>query len=76
MTHLREVAPERFPAPRIALVVGPEGGLSEREVQALLDSHPRAQLVSLGSSILRTETAGIVAPALVLYELGLLGGTC
>ena len=76
LTHLREVTPERFPAPRIALVVGPEGGLSEREVQALLDSHPRAQLVSLGSSILRTETAGIVAPALVLYELGLLGGAC
>lgn len=30
----------------------------------------KAALVSLGSSILRTETAGIVAPALVIYELG------
>ena len=27
------------------------------------------------STILRTETAGVVAPALTLYELGKLGGT-
>ena len=58
---------------RVAVVVGPEGGLSEREVEALLGCNPRASLVSLGSSILRTETAGIVAPALALYELGCLG---
>lgn len=54
----------------VAVVVGPEGGLSEKEVKCLMGSHPNATLVSLGSSILRTETAGIVAPALVIYELG------
>ena len=54
---------------RVGVVVGPEGGLTEREVDALLACNPRASLVSLGSSILRTETAGIVAPALVLHEL-------
>ena len=58
---------------RIAVVVGPEGGLSEEEVRILLASNPRARLVTLGSSILRTETAGIVAPALTLYELGGMG---
>ena len=58
---------------RIAVVVGPEGGLTEREVGFFLDANPRASLVSLGSSILRTETAGVVAPALTLYELGKLG---
>lgn len=58
---------------RVAVVVGPEGGLDEREADALLACNPRASLVSLGPSILRTETAGIVAPALVLYELGGLG---
>ena len=58
---------------RIAVVVGPEGGLSEEEVHALLASSPRARLVTLGPSILRTETAGIVAPALALYELGGMG---
>ena len=49
---------------------GPRRGLSRSEADALLACNPRASLVSLGSSILRTETAGIVAPALVLHELG------
>lgn len=54
---------------RVAVVVGPEGGLAQREVDAFLSANPRASMVTLGPSILRTETAGIVAPALVLYEL-------
>ena len=58
---------------RVAVVVGPEGGLTEAEVDALLACNPRSSLVTLGPSILRTETAGVVAPALVLYELGALG---
>ena len=58
---------------RVAVVVGPEGGLTAREVDALLACNPNAALVTLGPSILRTETAGIVAPALALYELGGLG---
>lgn len=57
---------------RVAIVVGPEGGLAPHEVEALLSCSKFASSVSLGSSILRTETAGIVAPALVLYELGAL----
>ena len=58
---------------RIAVVVGPEGGLAEEEVRCFLGCNARARLVTLGPSILRTETAGIVAPALVLYELGGMG---
>lgn len=54
---------------RIVVIVGPEGGLTSDEVNLVLSSHPRSYAVSLGPSILRTETAGIVAPALVLYEL-------
>lgn len=53
---------------RIALVVGPEGGLTAQEVNHFL-ALPFAHSISLGPSILRTETAGIVAPALALYEL-------
>ncbi len=60
--------------PRVAVVVGPEGGLTAQEVDALLAANDHASLVTLGSSILRTETAGVVGPALVLYELGQLGG--
>lgn len=57
---------------RIAVVVGPEGGLSAAEVEAFTAA-PCAWPVTLGSSILRTETAGVVAPALVIYECGGLG---
>lgn len=53
----------------VAVIIGPEGGLSSEEVHTLLSCCRNACTVSLGSSILRTETAGIVAPALVLYEL-------
>ena len=60
---------------RVAVVVGPEGGLSQDEVDVLLACNPRASLVSLGSSILRTETAGLIAPALAIYELGGLGAS-
>lgn len=66
------------PAPAevcVAVVVGPEGGLTQGEVDTFLARCEHASVVSLGSSILRTETAGIVAPALVLYELGGLGNT-
>lgn len=58
---------------RVAIVVGPEGGLARAEVDAFLACNENARLVSLGPSILRTETAGIVAPALVLHELGGMG---
>jgi 16S rRNA (uracil1498-N3)-methyltransferase len=60
------------PDPHIAVVVGPEGGLTEDEVQALEDEG--ALIASLGGNILRSETAGIVAAALCVYELGGIGG--
>lgn len=55
---------------RVSLVVGPEGGLSEDEVALFEGAAPHARSITLGTSILRTETAGVVAPALALYELG------
>lgn len=55
---------------RIAIVVGPEGGLQEAEVKALCASNPYASTISLGRTILRTETAALIAPALALHELG------
>ena len=55
---------------RILVVVGPEGGLTAEEVDRLVHGSRHGFAVTLGNTILRTETAGIVAPALVRYELG------
>lgn len=52
----------------LALVVGPEGGLSRAEVQAL-----RATSVTLGRRVLRTETAAVAALAVLLHLRGELG---
>ena len=74
LPSLREVQEQkkRERDARIAVVVGPEGGLSAGEVGELT-SGPRSWPVTLGPTILRTETAGVVAPALVLYECGGMG---
>lgn len=53
----------------IGVVVGPEGGLSRDEVETLCSYNTNSHVVTLGPSILRTETAGLLAPGLVLYEL-------
>lgn len=56
---------------RVAVVIGPEGGLDHAEVEAA--TRRGAIPVSLGPLILRTETAGLVAVSMVLYEIVLRG---
>jgi 16S rRNA (uracil1498-N3)-methyltransferase len=53
----------------LALVVGPEGGFAPEEAARLSEAGFRP--VSLGRTILRTETAGPAALAMVMYELEL-----
>jgi 16S rRNA (uracil1498-N3)-methyltransferase len=53
----------------ITLLVGPEGGLDEEEVRLARDEG--AVPVTLGPLVLRTETAGAAALAMILYELEL-----
>ncbi|WP_137170589.1 16S rRNA (uracil(1498)-N(3))-methyltransferase [Marinomonas sp. FW-1] len=48
---------------RIALLIGPEGGLSEKEVQ--LSEKSGFNAISLGPRVLRTETAPIVALSVI-----------
>ena len=55
----------------LAIVIGPEGGLSTEEVEAAQEQGGIA--VSLGRRILRTETAGLVAATAILYETDNLG---
>lgn len=56
---------------RINLIIGPEGGFEPMEIDKL--KAIGAQIVTLGPRILRTETAGIVASTIILYELGDIG---
>jgi 16S rRNA (uracil1498-N3)-methyltransferase len=52
---------------KIALFIGPEGGFTEKEIA---DAGGRgAKAFSLGKRVLRTETAAVVASAIILYEL-------
>jgi 16S rRNA (uracil1498-N3)-methyltransferase len=53
-------------AHRVALLVGPEGGFTEQEIEAAAKSGFIP--VSLGSRRLRSETAAIVISALVLQH--------
>lgn len=56
---------------RLLILIGPEGGFLPAEVELAVAGG--ALPVSLGPRILRTETAGLVAASIVLYELGDLG---
>lgn len=56
----------------LLLIIGPEGGIAESELQQSLAAG--AIGVSLGTRILRAETAALVAAAAIFYETGDLGG--
>ena len=56
----------------VALLIGPEGGISPREAATAFGRG--WQPLSLGPRTLRAETAAIVALALILHQLGALGG--
>ena len=59
------------PLERAVVVVGPEGGLAESEVEAIRAAG--AVVAGLGARILRTETAGPVALSLLQFRYGDLG---
>lgn len=55
----------------LLLIIGPEGGISEQELE--MAKNAGAMAVSLGRRILRAETAGLVAISAIFYETGDLG---
>jgi 16S rRNA (uracil1498-N3)-methyltransferase len=63
-----EAAVKMAGAGEILLVVGPEGGLDDAEVDTLRQAG--ATVARLGPTVLRTSTAGVVAASVVLAELG------
>ena len=64
---LRDALRAKAGVESVLLVIGPEGGLTEREVE--LTKSAGAVSVSFGSRVLRTDTAAIAGCATVMYEL-------
>ena len=54
---------------KVAYIVGSEGGFSREEIETLKQIE-NVKSISLGSRILRTETASIALGSLLAYELG------
>ena len=53
----------------IAVIIGPEGGFSDEEAAEIVSSGGRS--LSLGKTTLRTETAGMAAISMIMYEMEL-----
>lgn len=51
---------------KIAVVIGPEGGLEEKDVEELQQNG--AKIVTLGNIILRTETVALNILSVIMYE--------
>ena len=64
--HIKTVLRATAHTTAIALFVGPEGGFSDQEIAAAIRSG--CIPVTLGTNILRTETAAIAAVAVTAYE--------
>ncbi len=64
----RSLASEPAPGSAVALLVGPEGGFERDEIRRLIESG--VQAVHLGPRILRTETAALVALAIIQAHWG------
>lgn len=52
---------------RIAVLIGPEGGIAPLEIQLLQEKG--AKIVTLGNRILRTETVALNVLSIIMYEL-------
>lgn len=65
-TLLKDLAHQVLAAKRIAIWIGPEGGIDEKEVDAL---SALGTTITLGKRILRTETAPVVLLAQISYIL-------
>lgn len=66
---LRSVLRDAQPTPfSVNLFIGPEGGFTPQEIEQ--GERYGAIPVTLGPRIVRAETAGVVAAAAILYELG------
>ena len=67
MEGTRRILESIEPGESIAILIGPEGGFSEEEIEKVRTEH--MQVISLGKRILRTDTAAIATLSLLMLEL-------
>ena len=59
--------PSAAKASSVGIFIGPEGGFDEAEIALLKEKD--AEPVTLGRRILRTETAGLTALSILMFEM-------
>ena len=53
---------------KIAVIIGPEGGIDTKEVE-MINKNNNVRTVTLGKRILRTETVALNVLSIIMYEL-------
>ncbi|SHE30673.1 16S rRNA (uracil1498-N3)-methyltransferase [Caldanaerobius fijiensis DSM 17918] len=71
VVHLKDIMRADNNFKKIGIFIGPEGGFSNCEI--IKATEKGARVVTLGSRILRTETAGFVTVSIIMYEMGDIG---
>lgn len=66
MAGTRELLRRLEPGKDISVIIGPEGGFSEEEIEMVRDD---MEVLSLGKRILRTDTAAITVMSMLMLEL-------
>ncbi|MCF0151189.1 MAG: 16S rRNA (uracil(1498)-N(3))-methyltransferase [Firmicutes bacterium] len=69
MDATRQILQNIAPGQTVGLLIGPEGGISPEEMAACDERPEKLKRISLGRRILRTETAGLAALAMLVYQL-------
>jgi len=67
MNKTREIMSQLKPSEDVAVFIGPEGGFDPEEIEKAVAAG--IEPITLGRRILRTETAGMTALAIIMYHL-------
>ncbi len=67
MEASREILCSIRPGQSVSVIIGPEGGFCDEEVEYAVQNGART--LSLGNRILRTETAGIAVLSILMFLL-------
>ena len=67
MEGTRKILESIEPGESIAILIGPEGGIDEAEVEMAMKA--KVEPITLGKRILRTETAGMTVLSILVYLL-------